>query len=560
MAIEKYINKKTLSVSAVFALLLCVGVYFSVSGISLFQPKTHGDVVVLGPSDDLIVSKTMLSGPESLEKSAIHVEMQGNTDVPIDIYLEQNDDLGALRATGKGLEEFANVEITHGIHKMSTKADWSGMFRVNFPLHVIEADKPLRFAFSGYDMMSDAQNFKPLEVEVFWAPGGGGPTSDGVNDYDHLFCGDPPLSTCVSSKMNAQIKAVVQNYDRSLLMMGEQLSAVMMQYVQIIGSFLDAKSQMTTQRLQQSLKAEAIKDYHPSDQMCRFGSFVKSVSKVERKKDQTKQALNKLLMSAYTGVEFNSTSESIAGDLRARLKQYSEAYCDPHDNNNGLSAICGSGASDKSRINSDIDYTRTINFPLTLDVNFMNADLTNTEQDVMALATNLYWPQAMNHADKKGVARDPVQYMNLRHFYAMNNLAHNSFSHLVSMKSSAPTDSADSGARYMKAMLRELGLTNAQIDQYLGQYPGYYAQMEVLTKKIYQTPNFYTNLYDKPANVERIGVTLDAIKLMQMRDMHEASLRREMLTSALVETALKGPANKIDDAIQKGVAKRLTKD
>lgn len=93
----------------------------------------------------------------------------------------------------------------------------------------------------------------------------------------------------------------------------------------------------------------------------------------------------------------------------------------------------------------------------------------------------------------------------------------------------------------MKAFIRELGLpgmTDAEIHAYLGERPSYYAQMEVLTKKIYESPNFYTNLYDKPENVDRIGAAIDAIGLMSMRDRFDSSLRREMLTGLLVEDAL----------------------
>lgn len=98
----------------------------------------------------------------------------------------------------------------------------------------------------------------------------------------------------------------------------------------------------------------------------------------------------------------------------------------------------------------------------------------------------------------------------------------------------------------MKAMLREFGIqdrnasgsTDDEIHAMLGVRPSYYAQMEVLTKKIYQTPDFYTNLYDKPVNVERIGVAMDAISIMNQRDRYESLLRREMLTAMLVEDAL----------------------
>ena len=62
--------------------------------------------------------------------------------------------------------------------------------------------------------------------------------------------------------------------------------------------------------------------------------------------------------------------------------------------------------------------------------------------------------------------------------------------------------------------------------------------MEILTKKIYQNPDFYTNLYDKPANVERKGVALQAIGLMQKFDLFKSNLRSEASLSVLLELAV----------------------
>ena len=52
---------------------------------------------------------------------------------------------------------------------------------------------------------------------------------------------------------------------------------------------------------------------------------------------------------------------------------------------------------------------------------------------------------------------------------------------------------------------------------------------------MYQSPNFYTNLYEKPTNVRRISTSMEAIKLMQTRDQFELSLRKEMLLSMMLE-------------------------
>ena len=74
----------------------------------------------------------------------------------------------------------------------------------------------------------------------------------------------------------------------------------------------------------------------------------------------------------------------------------------------------------------------------------------------------------------------------------------------------------------------------------IGQDPSYYAQLELLAKKIYQSPEFYSNLYDKPANVARKGVALKAIDLMLDRAIFESQIRQEMSTSVLLSARLRG--------------------
>ena len=62
--------------------------------------------------------------------------------------------------------------------------------------------------------------------------------------------------------------------------------------------------------------------------------------------------------------------------------------------------------------------------------------------------------------------------------------------------------------------------------------------MEVLTKMIYQNPNFYTELLDKPANVALKEVALQAADLMQKRDTYRSLLRSEAIIATMLETAL----------------------
>ena len=101
----------------------------------------------------------------------------------------------------------------------------------------------------------------------------------------------------------------------------------------------------------------------------------------------------------------------------------------------------------------------------------------------------------------------------------------------------------------MKALMRDFGMSEEDIHLYLGDNPSYYSQMEMLTKIMYQHPNFYTNLYDKPANVDRMNASMQAIGLIQQRDRHESQMRQEMLISQLVEQGLRKHTEDVNQRI-----------
>ena len=184
---------------------------------------------------------------------------------------------------------------------------------------------------------------------------------------------------------------------------------------------------------------------------------------------------------------------------------------------------------------------------LTLDIDFAYAHSpgadtrapTPDEEDALALAKNLYWPTALTEVQKKEIADDYADYMDSRTMRATIGVAHNTYATLAGMKAkTVPVDDGTGGWDYMKSMMRDFGLSDEDIVEMLGEYPSYYAQMDVLTKKIYQRPDFYTDLYDKPTNVKRIRAAMTAIQIMQQRDAFDSALRREMLTSLMVEQAL----------------------
>lgn len=392
----------------------------------------------------------------------------------------------------------------------------------------------------------------------------------------------------------------------ALMLMAEQLTAVAVKQTEITGGFIDAKHQMETQQTLQRITARAHKDYHPSTGMCEFGSSIKSLAASERQGEANKVVLSQRSMDRGLGNANTAAASGKLSDSESRLKQFREVYCNPKDNNNALSYMCehdqdddlgnspagaavpgGRGGPDPLRFNKDVDFARTLDFPWTLDVNLVDGatEPTAEEEDVFALASNLYGRDVFvrpKGADLIANASDDPQslstlqnaYMNARAVLAKRSVAENSYNALVGMKSSGTAGSRD----FLEALLLELDIEDtstdvrlhqgdaaagppltyptvdvSQLDALLGENPSYWAQMEVLTKKIYQNPDFYTNLYDKPANVQRKGVALQAIGLMQKFDLLKSNLRNEASQSVLLELAVIELQNEIEEEVQKRV-------
>lgn len=480
----------------------------------------------------------------------------------VDILIRVDLKTGRIKASGKGLEQFSDISFLASGKTKQTRSDWSGNFTENNIPALMNSAKEQSFeialyGFSNLDLPNQQQN--PAIIKVLSAPDGGGPDSSGVNVFTPSPSGTYPLSTSDTSAINDTIDLIKENYIVAMMLMTEQLSAVVTQQTLILGQFFDAKIQLEVQRTHQQLKAEAVKDYHPSEEMCRIGSYMRSVAKTEDKARADEFAMNEAMIARYNNLNFTSNAEDEGYDVDARLRQFREVYCNVRDNNDGLHYMCehdqdentanstvgaaapgGVGGVDKLRFNKDIDYYATLSFPKTLDMDFKDGVETEHEEDVLALAKNLYWPNSFLWGSTKKIPEQAVGFLDARRVIALNSMAHSSYTKLASLKASAPVPAAsvEPGWAYMKTLMRDFGISDDDIGVLMGERPSYWAQMEVLTKKIYQDPNFYTNLYDKPANVDRISASLDAIKLMQMRDHYNSVLRREMLTSGLLETEL----------------------
>jgi hypothetical protein len=351
----------------------------------------------------------------------------------------------------------------------------------------------------------------------------------------------------------------------AMMLFAEQITAMAMHQVVVVGAFLDAKHQLETQRLFQELTARAHKDYQPSEGMCTFGTNVRSLAASDRNTD-----LSAMTISNRTLQRELLSGDAVAGsgrssDMLSRFNQFRGVYCNQQDNGGGLKLLCPDESKQPERKNNDINYGAVFDAPLTLKLDFTsegdldhaqnrhNQSVSVDEEDVFALGANLYAHTvaptlAPVFLSEKGKInpQGAYHYMNIRALAAKRSVARNSFASIAALKSQG----AKEVKPYLYALIKEMGITDEQeITKYLGDRPSYYAQMEILTKKLYQNPMFYSELYDKPANVERKAVAMQAIELMQRRDMYRSVLRAESVLSVMLETALIEQQDKIANEI-----------
>lgn len=342
--------------------------------------------------------------------------------------------------------------------------------------------------------------------------------------------------------------------------MGTQFASVGTFQVMIIGKFIDAKEQLETQRLLQELHARANKRYHPSVGMCEFGTRVLSLAATERKGDANALILSERSSDRLLGNKDTAAQGGTKDDVKTRITTFKREFCDKFDNGNSLEALCPGQAPpltglEKDRLNADVDYQRSVQNPWTLEFDLTaGGNPSDTDTELIALSNNLYGYDSFDRGNVVALTNQPndqvenIQeaYLDLRAAAAKTKVAENSFNALMAMKGEGTAGSR----AFIVSFLEELGMPTAEIDQFLGANPSYYAQMEILTKKAYQTPLFYTNLYDKPSNVERKGVAMQAIGLIQKFDLLKSYLRTEASLSVLLEVSVEQLQREVENNIR----------
>ncbi len=350
------------------------------------------------------------------------------------------------------------------------------------------------------------------------------------------------------------------NVEPALKNMTAQITASNIQSTGSIGGMMDGMAANDAILASQTLQADAYRDYTPSEGLCRFGTNVRSLAATQEHELTTWLSLAQITESRIMGKSGGQSGPGEGTDKVSRYNQFQRVYCDPGDNNGFMKNLCyattTAPSSTPKRFNKDIDYVRTIDRALTLDVDFTDGKITNDEEDVLALSSNLYAYNLFDTLPPAIFKNDAGHgnknlYLDIRQIATLHGLAQNSFNEIIAARASGnSTTTSQSVAPYMTNVMKELGMTDNDTKTYLTSNTGrlsYNAQMEILTKKIYQNPNFYTNLIDKPANVKRQIAAMKAIDVTQNRGIFESLERQELLLSALLELEIRDEQQRLVD-------------
>lgn len=312
-----------------------------------------------------------------------------------------------------------------------------------------------------------------------------------------------------------------------------------------MGGFLDTRDMLDSLRTLQMSMVRTLRNYAPSDAVCRFGTLTKSIASADSVAKKNQLAFGKILMDRHNQKEGTIYSDAGRG-IVAMMVDFKDKYCSVKDNNTFLNGYCKAAVATSDQIyNRDVDFTRVFDVPLTLDADFADSTLTNDKQTVIALFENLSMESPlMTSSNGDFNPSNSLQTQDIRSVAAMREVAANSFAALVGQKAKTPSQASS----YMTQMIQQLGLNATSAQKLLGANPSYFAQMEVLTKKLFQNPSFYANLYDSEANIDRQRVAMKAIELQQDRDFLESLRRREMLLSVLLNARLQENASKADES------------
>ena len=344
---------------------------------------------------------------------------------------------------------------------------------------------------------------------------------------------------------------------------GGNIESFVLGRASLVGNVLEGQSNINSIQSFQAKSAGAILNGQSSEQVCRMATLSQSLAKSDFSGVAHQKAIAQILQDRDLGrvgsLYYNGSGINIEDGLCGRITLFEEKFCDGKDENTSLDKFCDVKvtcskddndrviSNDERQLNADVDVTRILDVPLTLDVNFVgNNSIENDKDEVplLALAENLFPSLPIARKIKDPLNRTQEQnYMKLKSLMAARNVARNSFASYVAEKAKGD----DVGvAPFALNVMKTMGVNQTEAEKFLGKNPSYFAQMEVLTKKLYQTPDFVTALSTSAANVDRIRIAMKAVDLQQNADFLESMYRREMMLATYLEQRIQNAAASSD--------------
>lgn len=270
-----------------------------------------------------------------------------------------------------------------------------------------------------------------------------------------------------------------KNFVQVWMHMAQQMTTVAMWHTFTIGTFLDAKIQLETQAVLQERRADIHKRYQPSVGMCVFGTNVRSLAAAEHNGKLVAHTLQQRLIDRLLGTEGASGMSGSSEDQRGRVRYFLAHVCDRFDNNRlhdnpatGFANICqDTTPRTTGTVNLDLDFTRLIMLPRTIDVDFAapnDAAGNNLTRHVFNLGANLFGHKipalvAVSSPRQTGLQS---QVLDIRSAIAKRSVAQTSYSALVGLKARG-TENSNNTLQYMSLLLEELGMPQDEIADYL---------------------------------------------------------------------------------------------
>ncbi|MBI1326505.1 MAG: hypothetical protein GC136_02575 [Alphaproteobacteria bacterium] len=129
-------------------------------------------------------------------------------------------------------------------------------------------------------------------------------------------------------------------------------------------------------------------------------------------------------------------------------------------------------------------------------------------------------------------------YLAVRAAAAKRSVVENSLNNIIAMKAEGNEESKERLTEVIKRANIPGLSSDEEIGEMIGDKPSYDAQMEVLTRTLYQSPDFFDGLLEHEADLQRQLIFMNGIQLIQDRDTAKSAKRIEMLLSQLLEDEL----------------------